>query len=154
MKLSVKVEGLQQLRASLRTLDEETRRRIFPAMTAAGANLVKKDAINRAPQSDEPHEIGGVKIEPGNLKRNIIVAKRRKTELTAEHVVTVRAGAKAGHASRYGSMVEHGTVRMSARPWMRPALSSNIQSATEEIKRKGQERLRAAVRKFTKDKRR
>ena len=150
MPVTVKVEGLRELGQAISQLGEDVRKRIAPAMTGAAAHLVKVDAIRRAPVSDAPHEIEGVKIEPGNLKRNVIVAKQRKTPLTAEHKVTVRAGAKAGYASRYGSMVEHGTVKMPARPWMRPALEQNIQAATEEMKKKGEQRLAAAVRKAKK----
>lgn len=150
MTITVKVEGLRELGASIKQLGGEVRERIAPAMTGAAAHLIKLDAINRAPDSDEPHEIEGVKIEPGNLKKNIIVTRQKKTALTAEHKVTVRSGAKAGYASRYGSMVEHGTVKMGARPWMRPALSENIRAATEEMKKKGQQRVAAAVRKAAK----
>lgn len=147
MKLSAKVIGLDKLAQNIKSLSEQTRKRIAPAMTNAAAQVVKKAAARNAPVSDEPHEIDGVQIEPGNLKRNVIAVKVRanKTRLTAEHLATVRGGTKGKFASRYGSMKEHGTVKMAAHPWMRPAFDTNISNCIEAMKTTGAKKLVDAV---------
>lgn len=145
-KVTIAVSGLKELGASMKALDEDMRKRIVFAMTGGAASLVKKEAIVKAPIAEKAEG----DAEPGNLKRNVIAVKVRKTSLSAEHLVTVRAGQKAGWASRYGSMLEHGTVKMGARPWMRPAFDENVRAAIAEMKAIGERRVRAAVRKAAK----
>lgn len=146
----VEVRGLQQLGENIRALSEELKKGIAPAMTSAAARVVKKSAVSNAPDSEEEHKISGTSIEPGNLKRNIIVVKNRKTNLTAEHLVTVRGKEKGKFASRYGSMIEHGTVKMGPRPFLRPAFDNNVSKLGETMRAAGERRVLAAVRKMKK----
>lgn len=136
--IKYEMKGLRQLGENISRLKEDTRKKIAPAMTGAAANIAKKAAVGAAPQSDEPHFFEGVTIQPGNLKRNIIAVRVKKTDLTAEHVVTARSKEKGNFASRYGSMKEHGTVKMAAEPWLRPSFENSIQNAIEAMKKAGE----------------
>ena len=121
-------------------------------MTSAAAGIVRKDAIARAPEHDEPHSVDGVLVQPGNLKRNIVrkkVAKSRTT-LTSEHIVTVRGKKKDGYAARYGRLQEFGTVHHAPQPFLRPAFDNNRMRAVDEMKRVGQRRIEAAAKKAAK----
>ena len=147
----VEVRGLKELGENIRKLSEETRRKIAPAMTGAAASVVKRAVVKNAPQSDEAHEIENIRIEPGNLKKNIIAVKIRKPgELTAEHIVTARGGVRGKFASRYGSMKEHGTVKMPAEPWLRPAIDQNVGAAINAMKARGEKRVAAAAKSLSK----
>lgn len=148
----VRVEGLRELGETMRALGRETATKIAGAMTNAGAQVVKKDAIRRAPEHDEPHKVDGVLVQPGNLKRNIVVKKvsRNRTPLTSAHIVTVRGKKKDGYAARYGRLQEFGTVHQAPQPFLRPAFDSNRMQAVQAMKKRGEQRIMAAAKKAAK----
>lgn len=124
--VKVKVEGLQELGQRLSALSLKVRKKVARSATNAAAQVIKKQAIRNAPQSDGVHvlvdtEEGPVDIVPGNLRKGIIVARVRKTSLTSEHLVTVGGKAKHHYAGRYAHFVEFGTIRNAPRPFLRPA---------------------------------
>lgn len=143
MKVTMKTTGFKELGQSLKNLEKAVATKVAASMLAAGARVIKAAAKRNAPDSEQPHTIEGVRVYPGNLKKNIISKKRGKkaTKLTAEYVVAVRGKARGLYASRYGSMVEHGTVNMRAQPFMRPAFDQNVTRALNAIKEKGQKRI-------------
>lgn len=144
-RVTIKVEGLQELGESLRLLSRETATKITRSMTNAAAQLVRKDAVARAPEYTEPHMVDGVLVNPGNLKKNIVVKRWTKTRLTSEHLVTVRGKRKDGFAARYGRLVEFGTVKMAAQPFLRPALQQNVRAASEAMRENGKKGLTKAI---------
>jgi len=148
----VKVEGLRELGQAMRTLGREVSTKIAGAMTNAGAQVVKKDAIQRAPEHDEPHEVDGVLVQPGNLKKNIVVKKvsKNRTPLTSAHIVTVRGKKKDGYAARYGRLQEFGTVHHAPQPFLRPAFDGNRMQAVDAMKKRGEQRIMAAAKKEAK----
>lgn len=139
--LSVHIEGLSQLRDRLRALNEDMQKRIPMQATAAAATLIKKAAIALAPE------------DTGELKKNIVTKRLPPSERTAtsQHIVTVRkikrkyANTKRNRQkSRVGKtytldvpyywrFLEFGTVKMAARPFMRPAFQENKQAALEAM---------------------
>lgn len=142
--ITVKVSGLRELGEAMRLLSTATSTKIARSMTNAAAQLVRKAAVAKAPESEQAHKVnpGGnqhryVEVQPGNLKRNVIVRRIANTPLTSEHIVTVRGKKKDGYAARYARLVEHGTVNMSADPFMRPALDSNITAASNAMRDRG-----------------
>jgi HK97 gp10 family phage protein len=82
--------------------------------------------------------------------------RKRETNLTEEYNVALRAGTtldvknakagtgKLGKDAFYGRFVEFGTVKMPPRPFMAPALSENIQPATDAMKKRLTARLKKA----------
>ncbi len=148
----VRVEGLRELGEAMRALGRETATKIAGSMTSAGAQVVKKDAIRRAPEHDEPHKVDGVLVQPGNLKKNIVAKKvsKSKTPLTSAHIVTVRGKKKDGYAARYGRLQEFGTVHHAPHPFLRPAFDANRMQAVQAMKKAGERRIAAAVKKAAK----
>ncbi len=148
----VVVLGLVELGRSIRALGGDRLTKMARSMTNAGAQVVKATAIANAPISDKLHfyyrRSGKLKLRrgaqekvpilPGNLRRNIMVA-RIKTDLTAEYIVTVRHKGKGVVGIPYaeGVFTEFGTVNQSAQPWLRPALANNISAAEKAMQQKG-----------------
>lgn len=150
MKMTIKVEGLRALGEAMRELGYETSMKIARSMTNAAAKVVRNDAIRRAPESEEPHELEGVVVQPGNLKKNIVTKRVSRSRLTSEHIVTVRGKRKDGYAARYGRLQEFGTVHHAPQPFLRPAFDSNVTGAIEAMKTTGKRRIESAARKAAK----
>ena len=144
--VTIKVEGLRELGEKMRGLSADVNKKIARATTNAGAQVIKKIAIRHAPVSP-PEVTPG--IPPGNLKKNIIVRyKGKRSRMTSEHVVTVRAkGAKVvGEPYRVGIFQEYGTVNHGPQPFMRPALDQGKGQALEAMKKRLSERIAKANR--------
>lgn len=138
-----RVEGLQQLGEAMRELGADMAGKIARAATNAAAQTVKKAAQNRAP------------VATGNLKRNIIVKRLRKSEtkLSSEHIVTVRKGRlttkqkQAGlQDAYYASFVEYGTVHAPAQPFLRPGFEAAKKSALDAAVARMKQRIDKAQR--------
>lgn len=108
-----------------------------------GANVVLKDARERARRLDDPRTAE-------NIARNLTArGGGSRREQRAGGVMTrvgVRGGARnmekygefkgqgkanPGGDTWYWRLLEFGTVKMAARPFMRPALQNNTQAATD-----------------------
>lgn len=148
----VKVDGLRELGEAMSALGKEVAQKIAASMTSAAAGVIRKDAIARAPEHDEPHTVDGVLVQPGNLKKNIVRKKvsKSKTRLTSEHLVTVRGKRKDGYAARYGRLQEFGTVHHAPQPFLRPAFDSNRMKAVDAMKKTAGRRIEAAAKKAAK----
>lgn len=142
---SIKVSGLRELGESMRKLSSDVSGRIARAATAAGAGIIKKAAQKNAP------------VRTGALKGGIVVKRipASETGLTSEHIVTVSTRSiknyvKKSRAKRhriegfksyvdlgdffYAHFIEFGTVKMSARPFLRPAFDANKEAAVKAIR--------------------
>ena len=126
-------------------LSEDMRKKVARQAVAAGAGVVRKAAREKAP------------VDTGNLKASLVMKRVKDTNLTEEYIVTPRKGrtrdvkaAKRGKGALgkdayYARFVEFGTVKVPARPFIRPALEENVQRATNAIA----DRLRARIKKVT-----
>ena len=139
--VTVKVEGLSDLGARMKGLSEDMNKRIARAATAAGAVVIRGAAQQK------------VAVDTGNLKKNIIVKRipAGEAQLTSEHIVTVRQGKLTAKQKGsglqdafYGRFVEYGTVKMAARPFLRPAYDENKERAVQAIKDRIAARLKKA----------
>lgn len=130
-----RVEGGQELARRIRALGADMAGKIAFGATLAGANIIKKEAIRLAPVSTKTSVIDGVKVEPGNLKKNIVNKRvpKAQRQMTAEYVVTVRGKAKAGFASRVGAIQEFGSVEQTPQPYMRPAFEGKKGAARDKM---------------------
>lgn len=144
-KVSFKVAGLQELGEALSKLRSDVALKVARSMTGSAAQVVKKEAIRNAPQYEKPHEVDGTLVQPGNLKKNIITKRLTKSSLTSEHIVTVRGKKKDGYASRYGRLVEFGTVKMSPNSFLRKAFDSKVFGLPEVMRATGKRRIEALV---------
>lgn len=152
MASSISVKGLSELGASLQALADDVALRVCARATFKGARFIKDLAITRAPAWPVAHKLKDVEVPPGNLKKQIIVKKvaKNKTYLTAEYLVTVRGKKKDFYAARYGRLVEFGTVKMSARPYLRPAFDGGKEAAVGIIKDELNDGIDRAARKAAK----
>lgn len=133
--VTVRIDGLQDLARRMRALGADIEGKIAFGAVLAGANLIKKEAIALAPVAEAPHEINGVQIQPGNLRKNIVTKRVPKSQrqMTAEYVVAVRGKEKHGFASRYGAIQEFGSVKQGPQPFMRPAFEHEKGFAVAKI---------------------
>lgn len=138
-RTTVRVEGLSEMNEKLKKLSDDVKGRIARAAVTAGAVIIRDRAIALAPVSDVPHGFRGqkgVKISPGNLKRNII-AKRLAPGETQDSAAAIVALRQSGHPPTdafYGRFVEFGTVKMPAQPFMRPAFEQTKEAALNAIR--------------------
>lgn len=138
----VKVEGLQQLGETLRGLAQDVRTKIARSATNAAAQVIKKQAITNAPQYPKVAklQVGGkgskeyIDVPPGTLKKNIVVKRNTKSELTSEHLVVVRGKRKDKFAARYGRLVEYGTQFTPPQSYMRSAFDQEKGFAVGKMK--------------------
>ncbi len=134
---SVQIKGLRELGEALKLLGDDMALKVSRAATGAGAQVVKKEWKAAAPVADAPYRQDGQLIQPGNIGKNVISKRlgRGDTQLTSEHIVTVRhkgAGVK-GQPYRAAILTEFGTVNMSADPWARPAFERSKGRAVDAI---------------------
>jgi HK97 gp10 family phage protein len=138
------ISGLKELQIAMNRLSGDMAGKIARQATAAAAGVVRTAARNNAP------------VDSGNLKAAIVMKRKRQTNLTEEYNVALRAGKKSdvknakagkgklGKDAHYGRFVEFGTVKMPPRPFLAPALSDNIQPATDAMKQRLTARLKKA----------
>lgn len=143
MASTFKVEGLRELGLAMQQLSADMAGKVARQAVAAGAGVVRKDARRRAPR------------DSGNLQAAVIMKRlpKRETPLTEEYIVATRKGrtrdakaakagaGKLGKDAYYAHMVEFGTVKMAAQPFMRPALENNTQAATDAMAQRLKQRL-------------
>lgn len=148
----VEVKGLRELGERLKALGLDFKKgsAIARATTNAGAQVIKKLAVQKAPVSDPALN---PEVPPGYLRDNIIARRQRKPDrgLTSQHAVTVRhKGAKANlrkdgtNPYQVGIFNEFGTVKQSPQPFMRPAFEQGKLQALEAMKKRLLQRIEKA----------
>lgn len=136
------VKGLRELSEALKELPQRIARNALRQSVAAGASIIRNDAKARAPVSTQAPAPGDPL--PGTLKRSILIkhVPERSGVSSQTFIVGVRSGkryrnqGKKGNRSQdayYWRWVEFGTVKMSARPFLRPAFEANKQAAVDAI---------------------
>jgi HK97 gp10 family phage protein len=150
--VTVEVKGLRELGERLKALglDFKEGSRIARATTNAGAQVIKKLAIQKAPASP-PQDTPAV--PPNYLKSNIIVRYVRKSRLSSEHKVTIRSKGKgvlseeiSANPYAIGVYQEFGTVHHGPQPFMRPAFDQGKTAAVEAMKKRLTLRIEKAER--------
>lgn len=126
------LKGLRQLGEAMKALGDDMGLKVARSATAAAAQPIKKRAkeIVRAQSYDN-----------GYLFEAIITKRRPRgeTNLTSEHIVTVRGRGKKkkdGSVTAYAphaSNVEFGTVHMAPEPYLRPAFEQEKGAALDAM---------------------
>lgn len=108
----VTVEGYRELLQGLRAMKASAAGSNLLKSVMPGALIVRDSARAKAVRSANPKKVG-------HLADKIMVktAKRKRTR------VDVLVGPSSDHF--YGLFLEYGTVKMAARPFLRPALDEN-----------------------------
>lgn len=114
---TIRVEGLAELEARLDRLPRNLATRTLTAALSAGARVILREAKANVPRRS------------GALFR----ALRVRTARSREHLGR-DAFVYFGKRTFYGRFHERGTVKMTARPFMAPALESKAQEAVEAVR--------------------
>ena len=145
-----KIEGLAELGKALRELPERVARNGLRVSVYAGAKVVRDEARARAPKAAQ--SLGPNQPPPGTLKRSVIMKHipelssltRQTFFVTVRHGKKYRKQGKKGNLSQdawYWRFVEFGTRKMSARPFLRPALEAKRREAVQAMKDRLSERI-------------
>lgn len=140
---TVQISGLTELNQALNELPQRLARNVLRGSVAAGAAVIRQEARRRAPRYEGRVAVGHP--PPGTLKRAIYSAQARRLSGLLQQVyqVGVVSGkrAKVGQAKAgktkdayYWRFVEFGTVKMAARPFLRPAFEAKKMDAVEAIR--------------------
>jgi HK97 gp10 family phage protein len=154
---TVKVEGLAELGKALRELPGRVARNGLRASVYAGAKVVRDEARAQAPKAAQ--SLGANQPPPGTLKRSVIMKHipelssltRQTFFVTVRHGKKYRKQGKKGNLSQdawYWRFVEFGTRKMSARPFLRPALETKRREAVQAIKERLQQRVALEAKNF------
>lgn len=128
----MKIDGLKELAAAMRELPDRVAKNALRRAVSAGAIVVRNEARARAP------------VDTGEMRRDIQVKRERNSagQMVATYSVFVRSGKKSRLAGKkrnvqrdsyYWRFVEFGTVKMAAKPFMRPAFESKKEAAVTQI---------------------
>jgi len=137
--ITAKVQGLSELSAALKQLPPNIGRNVLRGAAGAGASVIRKEARLRAPIYTGPMAEGHP--PPGTLKRAILQSQQRALSSLVQQTfhIGVRAGRQnnsnsGGRNAYYWRWVEFGTVKMTAKPFLRPAFEVKKQAAVEAIR--------------------
>jgi HK97 gp10 family phage protein len=142
----VRISGLSELGDAMSLLSSDIAKKVAFAGVLAGAGVVKKSAQQKAHVADAAYLVqqkAGDKsfvVQPGNIARKL-ANKRVKSELTAEYVVFVKGKRKDGFAGRAARLMEFGTVKQAAKPFLRPAFEATKEQAANTIKERLAKRI-------------
>lgn len=154
----IHVQGLDQLARALKELPMRVARNSLRGAVYAGAKLIRDEARLKAPVASNPL---ANKEPPGTLRRSVIMKQipqlsnneRQTFFVTVRHGKKYRNQGKRGNLSQdawYWRFVEFGTVKMAARPFLRPAFESKKHQALAAIKNRLSERIEQAVQELRK----
>ena len=149
--VSVKVEGLQELKRTSENLKTGVRKKVLGAAVAAGALVVLKEAKRTAP------------VDTGALREAIKQRRSRKNsklDYEERHVgvfkvkggkyANTRVNRRLGRVGKeftsdppeyYWRFLEFGTVKMRPRPFLRPAFERKKEEAVSRLKQRLAQKL-------------
>lgn len=141
MNVTVEVKGLAELQAKLLELPGKVERHVVRKAVSDGAAVVRDEMKARAPVYTG--EVADGHPPPGTLRKAVFEkfdAANSHDGLTT-YIVGVRHGKKMQHVGKknrnldayYFFMVEFGTVKMAAHPFMRPAFDAKRETAAQTI---------------------
>ena len=127
------ITGLVELQTKLAAFGDKVVNVITQKALIEGARIIQKEAIAKAPKWDgKEHnlKVGGVyiKIQPGNLKRNIKVRRVKRPEKGYKSA-QVYVKMKQTWYAKWVEGQENGNSRQAAVPFMRPAFESKQDEA-------------------------
>lgn len=154
--IDIEVTGLKELDAALAELSMNMQKRYMATANREGAKIIQAGAKARVPirgmskTGSMFRELvrvskGSTKFRaPGFLKASVTVWKARRvidSKATMAYHVGVRG------LAFYGKFLEFGTSKMSARPWLRPALDALWTYAVDQTAAKLRDEIRSNWRK-------
>lgn len=140
LKTSVKLRG--NLERDLTRFEDHIQGKVTLSGVAAMANVIYEEARDKAPESWRPHFFYGTHqkygpFDPGNLREGIYRAYSPEKSTATIKTYRITWNHK---KVPYGYMVEYGTSRAPATPFMRPAFEK-VKDAIQAGKARMAERL-------------
>ena len=152
MKLRFKTQGFKELSQTLRGLSDDVRKRVLKRAARAGGLVVEEEAKRNAPvlKKADPRRIAGTlkkNIRTVSVKDKSIdgaavkvhVRKLSRKAISAFKGKTGKSSAENPDDPFYARFVEYGTSKMSAQPFLRPALMTKraeaVNAMRNEVKR-------------------
>jgi HK97 gp10 family phage protein len=131
--ISVEVQGLKKMETDLIALGEELSKKVFPA-AARKANKRFADTMRaKAPRGTRPLQKGQARLADSILQRTSV----RSDGVKGATVVVLTGLRKESRSDPslavHGRFLEFGTVKMSAKPWMRPTFDTEKNSVLEDF---------------------
>lgn len=158
--VTIKVDGLAELRESIRKLEGAMRKRVLGAAVAAGALVVVKEAKKTTAFKDRSGDLRAAIKQRRSTRdskqdfevRHVGVFKN-KTGRYAKTKRNVRLGRAGKEYTQdppeyYWRFLEFGTVKMGPKSFLRPALQSSKQVAIDRIKQRCAQKLNEEVKKL------
>lgn len=155
----MQLEGFKELAAALRELPERVARNGLRAAVNAGAGVIKKEAIAKAPEDTGALKANfyqkQIREQSGPMQQTFYVGVRKGVAKYASNKANKRSG-KAGKAYKddgttfYWRFMEFGTSKMAPRPFLRPAFELKKEDAVNAIGAKLDERIQKYARELAK----
>ena len=134
MEASFEIKGLAELNKELKKLPEDFRNKSLNGATGGASRVIRDQAIQLVPE------------DTGNLRMAIRAQKKKsfspwlakyQVNINPRGKVTILTRGKKRRSSStyYGRMVEEGTAKMPARPFMRTAFAFKKREAVETFQR-------------------
>jgi len=132
MAKTIEIKGLKELETVLKLLPDKPAKKAMNAGLRAGSKVILDEAVRLAPIWSGETKIvmsRGKKriVFPGMLKKSIIISKGGISEKGVLFKIKIT------RLAFYSHMLEFGTSKMAAQPFMRPALDNKGEEAIAKI---------------------
>jgi len=148
---NISIQGFEDFKRQLAQLPGRVGRNVLRGAVNAGASVIRKEAVLRAPQYTGSVQAGHP--PPGTLKKSIY--QKQIAELSNAVQQTFYVGVRQGKRQQavkrgksalnldafYGRFVEFGTSNMPAKPFLRPAFEAKKDAAIEAMRAYMAERI-------------
>jgi len=156
--VTVQFEGFAELAKALHELPERVARNGLRAAVNAGANVIKKEAISKAPELTGALKANlyqkQIREKSGPVRQTFYVGVKNGVAKYAKTAANRRAGKvgvyKNAGSTFYWRFIEFGTSKMPAKPFLRPAFEGQKENAVKAIGAKLDERIQKHARDLNK----
>ena len=122
------IKGLKELSKALKAFPQNVQNNILNSAVRAGAVTIQKEARKNVPKRKR------------KLEKAIVIKKRRpKNKNRIKYQLGIQQGTK--DDAYYGHIVEFGSSKMEAKPFMRPAFESKADEVKNEVRKKMSQRI-------------
>lgn len=151
IRFSHRMTGLADINRRLATISAQYQDRPIKSGLKAGGALLRRELIKPGviPFDDSPG------ADPTHIRDNVVVGRSRRNSGPGVEVVTI--GIKYGKSPNgkqnegvawYWKLLEFGTSRIQAKPFMRPAFEQNLRPIADAIEKSMAKSLDKLIRKY------
>ena len=143
-----RVSGFDALARALAQLPQNISRNVLRGMVNAGATVIRKEVIARAPV----YEGNDPRVDPGLVRRSVF--QKQIPERSNRQVQTFYVGIRVGNGKTvkirgrilssdawYWRFSEFGTAKEAAKPFMQPAFEARKMAAIDAMKKYAEDRI-------------